>query len=215
MFPCSWRDERHEAIYMKYSAKQRKIMDNLFLWKSASATSLCKSFYSPRKLRLFFSLIDSWRAHQKTPALALDLPPNKGRASVTQVNAMRFTTMSVVTFRTSNPYSTIRHLIYALFNTWNAVTYHEQIILNVIYPWYLDYYVCMGCSRETTLEEKKNKNPSQAVSLTVGLNHFISTRTTLNKYTQRKSNYFEAEWFTREGIVERRFSWRIWHSQWQ
>jgi hypothetical protein len=92
---------RHEGINMKYSAKQRKIMDNLFLWKSASATSLCKSFYSPRKLRLFFSLIDSWRAHQKTPALALDLPPNKGRASVTQVNAMRFTTMSVVTFRTS------------------------------------------------------------------------------------------------------------------
>jgi hypothetical protein len=59
-----------------------------------------------------------------------------------------------------------------------------------------------GCSRETTLEEKKkNKNPSQAVSFTVGLNHFISTRTALNKYTQRKSNYIEAEWFPREGII--------------
>jgi hypothetical protein len=102
---------------MKYSAKQRKIMDNLFLWKSASATSLCKSFYSPRKLRLFFSLIDSWRAYQKTPALALDLPPSKGRASVTQVNAMRFTTMSGNISHLKNPYSTIRHLIYALFNT--------------------------------------------------------------------------------------------------
>lgn len=70
----------------------------------------------------------------------------------------------------------------------------------------------MGCSRETTLEEKKRKEkkyPSQAVSFTVGLNYFISTRTTLNKYTHRKSNYFEAVWFTREGIIERRFSWRI------
>ncbi|KAG6737670.1 hypothetical protein POTOM_059198 [Populus tomentosa] len=59
----------------------------------------------------------SWRAHQKTPAQALDLPPNKGRASVTQVHTMRFTTMRVVTFRTSNPYSTIRHLMFTLFNT--------------------------------------------------------------------------------------------------
>jgi len=65
---------------------------------------------------------------KKIPALALDLPPNKGRARVTRVNAMRFTTMSVVTFGTSNPYSTVCHLMFALFNTWDAVTYHEQII---------------------------------------------------------------------------------------